>query len=70
MAYGQLGAFQLIAGFFTYAVIMSENGFLPYRLYKLSPYWNSKAINDLLDSYGQEWVKFQFLRKSKLYLCQ
>jgi sodium/potassium-transporting ATPase subunit alpha len=51
-----MGAFQVMAGFFTYVVIMSENGFLPSRLLNLRIQWDSKTINDLLDSYGQEWV--------------
>lgn len=44
------------AGFFAYFVIMSENGFLPSRLLGLRKEWDSKAINDLTDSYNQEWV--------------
>ena len=37
-------------------VILGENGFWPYRLLGLRDKWDSKAINDLRDSYGQEWV--------------
>lgn len=44
------------AGFFAYFVIMGENGFLPSRLLGLRKEWDSKAINDLTDSYNQEWV--------------
>ena len=29
MAYGQIGMIQASAGFFTYLVIMAENGFFP-----------------------------------------
>ncbi|KAH8856488.1 Sodium/potassium-transporting ATPase subunit alpha [Schistosoma japonicum] len=32
MAYGQLGMIQALGGFFTYFIIMAENGFLPKRL--------------------------------------
>lgn len=56
MAYGQIGMMQAAAGFFVYFVIMGENGFLPVRLLGLRKEWDSKAINDLEDSYGQEWV--------------
>lgn len=56
MAYGQIGMIQALAGFFTYFVIMAENGFLPPYLFGLRETWDSKAINDLTDSYGQEWV--------------
>jgi sodium/potassium-transporting ATPase subunit alpha len=56
MAYGQIGPIQAGAGFFTYLVIMAENGFLPSRLLGLRKSWESREINDLQDSYGQEWV--------------
>lgn len=56
MAYGQIGMIQAAAGFFVYFVIMAENGFLPLKLFGLRKSWDSKAINDLTDSYGQEWV--------------
>ena len=58
MAYGQIGMIQMCAGFFAYFVIMAENGFLPPHLFGLREPWDSKAINDLEDSYGQEWVCF------------
>jgi sodium/potassium-transporting ATPase subunit alpha len=51
-----MGLFQVCAGFFTYFVIMIENGFQPQRLYGIRNQWDSKAINDLEDSYGQQWV--------------
>jgi len=44
------------AGFFTYFVIMGQNGFTPGRLLEIGAYWDDAAINDLEDSYGQEWV--------------
>lgn len=56
MAYGQIGMIQAAAGFFVYFVIMAENGFLPLHLFGIRKQWDSKAINDLRDSYGQEWV--------------
>ncbi|GBM26402.1 Sodium/potassium-transporting ATPase subunit alpha [Araneus ventricosus] len=58
IAYGQIGMIQGAAGFFSYFVIMSENGFLPGKLLGVRKEWDSKAINDLTDSYNQEWVKF------------
>ena len=57
MAYGQIGMIQASAGFFTYFVIMAENGFWPSRLLGLRKEWDSKSVNDLEDSYGQEWVR-------------
>lgn len=57
MAYGQIGMIQAAAGFFVYFVIMAENGFLPMDLFGIRKQWDSKAVNDLTDSYGQEWVR-------------
>lgn len=56
MAYGQIGMIQAAAGFFVYFVIMAENGFRPTHLFGIRKQWDSKAVNDLTDSYGQEWV--------------
>lgn len=58
MAYGQIGMIQAAAGFFVYFVIMAENGFLPMKLFGIRKMWDSKAVNDLTDSYGQEWVSY------------
>jgi len=67
MAYGQIGMIQASAGFFTYFVILSENGFWPSRLLGIREEWDSKAINDLQDSYGQEWTYAQ--RKILEFTC-
>ena len=47
---------QASGGFFVYFVIMAENGFWPSRLLGIRREWDSKGVNDLQDSYGQEWV--------------
>merc|ERR1712021_187869 len=67
MAYGQIGMIQASAGFFVYFVIMAENGFWPTRLFGLRKEWDSIAVNDLEDSYGQEWTYKN--RKSLEYTC-
>jgi len=67
MAYGQIGMIQASAGFFVYFVIMAENGFWPSRLLGIREEWDSKAINDLQDSYGQEWTYAQ--RKILEFTC-
>ncbi|XP_035227749.1 sodium/potassium-transporting ATPase subunit alpha-like isoform X2 [Stegodyphus dumicola] len=67
MSYGQIGMMQAAAGFFTYFVIMSENGFWPSRLLGLRREWDSAAINDLTDSYNQEWTFKD--RKTLEYTC-
>jgi len=67
MAYGQIGMIQASAGFFVYTVIMAENGFLPTRLLGIRREWDSQAVNDLEDSYGQEWSYAD--RKTLEYTC-
>jgi sodium/potassium-transporting ATPase subunit alpha len=66
-AYGQIGIAQAAAGFFTYFVIMAENGFLPYDLINLRYAWNNEFFNDLPDHYGQEWSYSS--RKQLEYTC-
>ncbi len=67
MAYGQIGMIQASAGFFVYFVIMAENGFLPGKLFGLRRAWDSQAVNDLEDSFGQEWTYRD--RKILEYTC-
>lgn len=52
-----LGMMQAIAGFFTYFVILAENGFLPTRLVGIRVDWDDRQVNDLEDTYGQQWVR-------------
>lgn len=47
---------QATAGFFSYFVILAENGFLPMDLLGIRVLWDDKSVNDLEDSYGQQWV--------------
>lgn len=47
---------QALGGFFTYFVIMAENGFLPSVLVGIRLNWDDRSVNDLEDSYGQQWV--------------
>jgi len=70
-----LGMIQALGGFFTYFVILAENGFLPYTLLGIRLDWDDRVVNDLEDTYGQQWVNshtpiffifyfFIFLKKS------
>ncbi|XP_062373492.1 sodium/potassium-transporting ATPase subunit alpha-1-like [Sardina pilchardus] len=68
MAYGQIGMIQALAGFFTYFVILAQNGFLPPILLGIREKWDDKSINDLEDSYGQQWTYEQ--RKIVEFTCQ
>ncbi|XP_041115924.1 sodium/potassium-transporting ATPase subunit alpha-1-like [Polyodon spathula] len=67
MAYGQIGMIQALGGFFTYFVILAENGFLPMRLLGIRIDWDDKNLNDLEDSYGQQWTFEQ--RKIVEFTC-
>jgi sodium/potassium-transporting ATPase subunit alpha len=66
-AYGQKGMLEATAGFFVYFVIMAENGFNPGLLIGLRRTWDAVSINDLEDSYGQEWTYHD--RKILEYTC-
>lgn len=70
MAYGQIGMIQASAGFFTYFVIMGENGFFASRLIGIRKAWDSRGINDLEDSYGQEWVSSLGFEVTKFIISQ
>ncbi|XP_061407053.1 LOW QUALITY PROTEIN: sodium/potassium-transporting ATPase subunit alpha-3-like [Lethenteron reissneri] len=67
IAYGQIGMIQALGGFFSYFVILAENGFLPWNLIGIRINWDDKSLNDLEDSYGQEWTYEQ--RKIVEYTC-
>merc|ERR1719412_1600859 len=67
VAYGMIGMIQAAAGFYVYFVILAENGFWPDRLLGLREQWDSSAVNDLEDSYGQEWTYKD--RKVLEYTC-
>jgi len=54
--YFVIGMVESVAGMFAYLVVYGQVGFLPDMLLGLSPEWDNPAINDLTDSYGQEWV--------------
>lgn len=47
---------QALGGFFTYFVIMAENGFFPSRLIGIREEWEDSKNHSVEDSYGQEWV--------------
>ncbi|XP_029033740.2 sodium/potassium-transporting ATPase subunit alpha-like isoform X2 [Osmia bicornis bicornis] len=65
--YGQIGIIETCAGFFTYFVVMAEHGFLPGTLFRLRSLWDDTVVNDLKDSFGQEWTYEQ--RKVLEYTC-
>lgn len=71
MAYGQIGMIQALAGFFVYFVILGENGFWLNRIFGVRELWDSLAIPDLQDSYGQEWVRTLYMHSNTFdMLCK
>merc|ERR1712212_161482 len=67
MAYGQIGMIQALAGFVCYFVILMQNGFLPGDIIGPRVPWDDKLNENLVDSYGQEWIYGQ--RKIVEYTC-
>uniref|UniRef100_UPI00398F8DA8 sodium/potassium-transporting ATPase subunit alpha-3 isoform X2 n=1 Tax=Pristiophorus japonicus TaxID=55135 RepID=UPI00398F8DA8 len=67
IAYGQIGMIQALGGFFAYFVILAENGFLPKNLVGIRLHWDDRTVNDLEDSYGQQWTYEQ--RKIVEFTC-
>lgn len=69
MSYLQIGMIQALAGFFTYFVIMGENGFLPWTLLGLRADWDNRDTF-VTDSFGQEWVRpYSLVLITSLSLC-
>lgn len=55
MTYGQIGMIQSLAGFYTYFTILGFHGFYPQDLIGIRSQWESKAVTDITDSFGQQW---------------
>eukprot|EP00069_Balaena_mysticetus_P004532 bmy_17415T0 len=62
-----LGTDMALGGFFSYFVILAENGFLPGNLVGIRLNWDDRTVNDLEDSYGQQWTYEQ--RKVVEFTC-
>ena len=67
LAYGLIGMIQASSGFFIYLVIMAEHGFLPDKLFGLRKDWENREVQDIEDSYGQDWSYDQ--RKKLEFTC-
>jgi len=68
LAYGIVGITQAMAGMFVYGVVMASYGWLPSQLINAVPDWEDKMINNMADSWGQEWTYEQ--RMVLQYTCQ
>ncbi|XP_075695100.1 potassium-transporting ATPase alpha chain 2-like [Rhinoderma darwinii] len=62
-SYFHIAAMESFAGFVNYFTVMAEQGFLPARTIGLRVNWEDKNINELEDSYGQEWTFTQRLNQ-------
>ncbi|XP_059157825.1 sodium/potassium-transporting ATPase subunit alpha-B-like [Physella acuta] len=66
-SYAQIGLMEAAAGFFTYFIVMAEHGFWMWTLVGIRARWDSPGVNDIKDSYGQEWTYYQ--RKQLEFTC-
>ncbi|XP_034995278.1 potassium-transporting ATPase alpha chain 2 isoform X1 [Zootoca vivipara] len=55
-SYLQIGLVQTIGAFLTYFTVYAQQGWLPHTLLHIRTDWEDPFINDLEDSYGQEWT--------------
>ena len=62
------GLIEAAGGFFSFSVVLTENGFWPSRFFGIRTFWDDNKINDVLDSYGAEWTYEQ--RKTLERACQ
>ncbi|XP_027690948.1 potassium-transporting ATPase alpha chain 2 isoform X2 [Vombatus ursinus] len=58
-SYLHIGILQSLGAFLAYFTVYAEQGFKPARLIFLRSEWEDDNINDLEDSYGQEWTRYQ-----------
>ncbi|XP_036600930.1 potassium-transporting ATPase alpha chain 2 [Trichosurus vulpecula] len=58
-SYLHIGILQSLGAFLAYFIVYAEQGFKPIQLIFLRSEWENDNINDLEDSYGQEWTRYQ-----------
>ncbi|XP_060522051.1 sodium/potassium-transporting ATPase subunit alpha-like [Cylas formicarius] len=54
-SYFQIGMIQVCSAFACYFYTMAQYGFFWDRLIGIRKEWEDRTVNDLVDSYGQEW---------------
>lgn len=59
---------QALGAFLVYFTVYAQQGFRPTSLINLRVAWETDDINDLEDSYGQEWVSQEFFGQHRLVL--
>jgi len=60
-AYALMGIVETLGGFMGYFVSLMHYGWKPQRLWQLRADWDDSDNNNLMDSYGYEWV-FIYMR--------
>ncbi|XP_066428719.1 potassium-transporting ATPase alpha chain 1 isoform X1 [Eleutherodactylus coqui] len=60
-SYFQIGVIQSFAGFVDYFTTMAQEGWYPHYCVGLRANWENQHLQDLEDSYGQEWTFSQRL---------
>uniref|UniRef100_G1RUC7 Sodium/potassium-transporting ATPase subunit alpha n=1 Tax=Nomascus leucogenys TaxID=61853 RepID=G1RUC7_NOMLE len=58
-SYLHIGLMQALGAFLVYFTAYAQEGFLPRTLINLRVEWETDYVNDLEDSYGQEWTRYQ-----------
>uniref|UniRef100_A0A2K6GIA7 Sodium/potassium-transporting ATPase subunit alpha n=1 Tax=Propithecus coquereli TaxID=379532 RepID=A0A2K6GIA7_PROCO len=58
-SYLHIGLMQALGAFLVYFTVYAQQGFLPRTLINLRVEWEKDYVNDLEDSYGQEWTRYQ-----------
>ncbi|KAG8143343.1 hypothetical protein E2320_000580, partial [Naja naja] len=66
-SYFQIGAIQSCAGFVDYFTAMAQEGWFPLKCVGLRAAWENDHLQDVQDSYGQEWTFGQRLYQE--YTC-
>ncbi|XP_075764358.1 potassium-transporting ATPase alpha chain 1 [Pelodiscus sinensis] len=66
-SYFQIGAIQSFAGFTDYFTAMAQEGWFPLLCVGLRAQWENDHLQDVQDSYGQEWTFGQRLYQE--YTC-
>ncbi|KAE8594628.1 hypothetical protein XENTR_v10019723 [Xenopus tropicalis] len=60
-SYFQVGIIQSFAGFVDYFTVMAQEGWFPAYVLGLRSHWENQHLQDLEDSYGQQWTFSQRL---------
>lgn len=53
------GLMQALGAFLLYFTVYAQQGFWPTSLFNLRVEWETDEVNDLEDTYGQEWVSWE-----------